>query len=115
MLSAPTLSKTFGVTSPEAISDSRSPDAPARPVKPKLSACVKAGPATFSLRNSSEEAKATLAVPEAAAGLLLLDEDAGLLLLEAGDELPQAASPMQVMDSKATNRAPFFLVMAIIP
>jgi hypothetical protein len=53
-------------------------------------------------------------VPEAAAGLLL-DEDAGLLLLlEAGDELPQAASPMQVMDSNATNRAPFFLVMAII-
>ena len=53
-------------------------------------------------------------MPEAAAGLLL-DEDAGLLLLEAGDELPQAASPMHVMDSKATNRAPFFLVIAIIP
>lgn len=51
-------------------------------------------------------------MPEAAAGLL--DEDDGLLLDE-GDELPQAASPMHAMDSNAPNRAPLFLVMAIIP
>ncbi len=31
MLSPPTLSNTFGVISPEAMSDSRSPEAPARP------------------------------------------------------------------------------------
>jgi hypothetical protein len=32
MLSPPTLSKTFGLISPEAMSVSRSPEAPARPV-----------------------------------------------------------------------------------
>ncbi len=51
-------------------------------------------------------------MPEAAAGLL---DEAGGLLLDEGDELPQAASPMQVMDTNAANRTPLFLVMAIIP
>ena len=43
MLSPPTLSNTFGVISPDAMSDSRSPEAPARPGERVASALVKAG------------------------------------------------------------------------
>jgi hypothetical protein len=70
-------------------------------------AVAKAGPTIFSLRNWSEAAYATLAVPDALA--LALDDDAG------GDaevaELPQpaAASPMNAMASSAPVRTPRFL------
>src|SRR5271166_997551 len=56
MLSPPTLSKTLSWISPAAKADSSSPEAPDRPEYPYPVAAVKAGPATFSLRYSSEDA-----------------------------------------------------------
>src|ERR1700735_1629785 len=67
MLSPPTASNTFGVISPPAMSASRAPEESPRPVYLYPVAVVNAGAATFSLRNCSDEAYATLAVPFGAA------------------------------------------------
>ena len=56
MLSPPTLSKTFGLISPEAMSEDSAPDAPARPEYLNPVAFSKAGPTIFSFRNSIEDA-----------------------------------------------------------
>ena len=56
MLSPPTLWKTFGLISPEAISVSRSPEEAPRPENLYPSAFVKAGETTFSLRYCSDDA-----------------------------------------------------------
>ena len=115
-MSPPTLSKTFGWISPEAMSVSRSPEDAANPEYPSPVAVLNAGAATFSLRNVSEDAYATLAVP-VAAGALEPEPAAGELAPAAGelelevaaelDELlhPAAASPVHVMASRATTGA----------
>ncbi len=56
MLSPPTASNTFGLISLLAMSASSAPEESPRPVYLYPVALVKAGPATFSLRNSSDEA-----------------------------------------------------------
>src|ERR1700729_71881 len=97
MLSPPTLSKTFGWISPEAMSVSRSPEDAANPEYPSPVAVLNAGAATFSLRNVSEDAYATLAVP-VAAGALEPEPAAGELApadgeLELGAELELLLQP----------------------
>src|SRR5580693_10514728 len=67
MLSPPTASNTLGVISPPAMSASSAPEESPRPVYLYPVAVVNAGAATFSLRNCSDEAYATLAVPFGAA------------------------------------------------
>src|ERR1700722_6439919 len=76
MLSPPTASNTLGVISPPAMSASSAPEESPRPVYLYPVAVVNAGAATFSLRNCSEEAYATLAVPFGAALDGEDDEDA---------------------------------------
>src|ERR1700728_2954640 len=71
MLSLPTDSKTFGLISPDAMSDSSVPEALPVPEYPAPVAAVKAGFTTFSFRNSRDEAYATFAVP-----VTLADADA---------------------------------------
>src|ERR1039457_6932869 len=56
MLSPPTLSKTSGLISPEAMFEDSSPEAPDRPEYLYPSAFWKAGPTIFSLRYWSEDA-----------------------------------------------------------
>src|SRR5271170_1736259 len=102
MLSPPTDSKTFGLISWAAMSLDSVPEALPVPENPAPVAAVKAGLTTFSLRNWSDEAYATFAVPVTlawAVGVADADEDADAVAGEdAGadeddeDELLQAAA-----------------------
>ena len=72
-----------------------------------------AGPKTFSLRNSSEAAYATLAVP---VGLLLDEEDDGeelllLLLLQAARTSPAVAAATSGQARRARAADPVFNMM----
>jgi hypothetical protein len=113
MLSLPTDSKTFGLISRAAMSDSSVPEALPVPEYPAPVAAVKAGFTTFSFRYSRDEAYATFAVPVT---LALDDADAdgadAVADAEAGadeddeDELLQAAAvrPRHAMPATTANR-----------
>jgi hypothetical protein len=119
MLSLPTDSKTFGLISPDAMSDSSVPEALPVPEKLAPVAAVNAGFTTFSFRNWSELAYATLAVPDTVVlDALALADDAAAVAeddVAAGaeddeeeeddDELQAAAvRPRHAMPSTAAIR-----------
>src|ERR1700733_13233771 len=95
MLSPPTASNTLGVISPPAMSASSPPEESPRPVYLYPVAVVNAGAATFSLRNCSDEAYATLAVPFGAA--LEGDEEE-----EAEPDEPEELHPAATNPAKTT-------------
>src|ERR1700722_7094222 len=114
MLSPPTDSKTFGLISPDAMSDSGVPEAVPVPENAAPVAAVNAGCTTFVFRYCSELAYATLAVPDTGAlvdGLAAGDDagadDAGADDEDDEEELQAAAvRPRHAMPSTAATRRP---------
>src|ERR1700753_1887477 len=98
MLSPPTLSNTSGLSSPPAISVSRSPEAPPWPTNLYPSAVVNAGETIFSFRNCNDDAYATFTLPVGFA-------DAEAFALALAELPPEEKDEPELQPAATTTRA----------